>query len=215
MQGEHAFEIGSNVGRYWLARAEGFDVVAARGRRVGVVEDLVVNPRTLEVSVVVVRRRFTAWMRRPARVPVGDLRTVLPGSRRFVLTPTERPARAHAWAAVAGRQGTLAARRTGHASAIAARHTGHASAIAARHTGHAVAVGTAAVATQTRARWPTVRHSVGVAADRTGRALASAAVRAAALIRRSWRTGGARLRKSGLYARARALATRPRPPAGS
>jgi hypothetical protein len=208
MQGEPAFGIDSNVGRYWLVHAEGFDVVAARGRRLGVVQDLVVNPQTREVSGVVVRRRLPGWIRRPARVPVGELRSVLPRSRRFVLTPRERPGRTRTWAAVAGRQGVLAA-----------RHGGHASSVAARHTGRAVAVGTAVAATQAREKWPTVRHAVAVAADRTGRALAvaarhtgralaAAAAWTAVLVRRAWQTSRVWLRDSDLYARARDFATR-------
>jgi hypothetical protein len=219
MQGERAFEIDSNVGRYWLARAEGFDVVVERGRSVGVVKDLVVNPQTLEVSEVVMRRRATSWARRPAHVQVAELMSVLPGSRRFVLTPRAGPARTRVWAAVARRQGTSAARRTGHASAVAARHTGRASAVAARHTGHAVATGTAVVAAETRARWPAVRHAlfvgtvrtryaIGVAATWTRRALGVAATHTAAFVHETWRTGGARLRESDLYARARSRRAR-------
>jgi hypothetical protein len=219
VQGERAFEIDSNVGRYWLARAEGFDVVAERGRTVGVVKDLVVNPQTLEVSEVVMRRRARSWARRPARVQVAELMAVLPGSRRFVLTPRDGPARTRVWAAVARRQGTSAARLTGHASAVAARHTGRASAVAARHTGQAVATGTAAVAAETRARWPAVRHAIfvgtvrtryalRVAAAWTRRALETAATHTAAFIREGWRAGSARVRESELYARARARRAR-------
>ncbi len=75
------FEIDSNVGRYWLANGEGFDVVVDRGRRLGVVEDVVVNPLTQEVSGVVVRRRH-----RHAQVPVGEMTAVLPASRRFMIS---------------------------------------------------------------------------------------------------------------------------------
>jgi hypothetical protein len=219
MRGERAFAIDSNVGRYWLARGQGFDVVAERGQRVGVVKDLVVDPQTLEVSEVVVRRRPTAWARRPARVQVAELRAVLPGSRRFVLTPREAPARTHVWAAVARRQAATAAQRTGHVSAVAARHTGRASSVAARHTGRAVARGTAAVAAQTRARWPTVRHALavgtvrtrhalGVAAVWARRALETAATHTASFMHRSWRAGSTRVRESALYARARARRAR-------
>ena len=66
MAAEHAFAIDSNVGRYWLANGEGFDVVVERGPRLGVVEDVVVNPLTQEVSSVVVRRRLAARLRRSA-----------------------------------------------------------------------------------------------------------------------------------------------------
>jgi sporulation protein YlmC with PRC-barrel domain len=226
VEGERAFAVDSNVGRYWLARAQGFTVVAARGRRVGVVKDLVVDPQTLEVSSVLVRRRPGSWARRTARLPVGELRTVLPGSRRFVLVPKEGPARTRVWATVAGRQGAVAARRTGevsaiaarhtgHASAVAARHTGHASAVAARHTGHASAVaarrtgralatGSAVVAAETRARWPGIRHDISTAAARTGRWLSAAAAGTATFLHAAWRWAGARLREGELYVRSRA-----------
>src|SRR6266568_2170334 len=86
MPGEYAFDIDSNVGRYWLANGEGFDVVVERGPRVGVVEDVVLNPYTHEVSSVVVRRRLSAGVRRPAEVAVDELTAVLPASRRFLAT---------------------------------------------------------------------------------------------------------------------------------
>ena len=75
------FEIDSHVGRYWLANGEGFDVVVDEGRRVGVVEDVVLNPLTQEVSGVVVRHGH-----RHAEVPVGELTAVLPASRRFLVS---------------------------------------------------------------------------------------------------------------------------------
>ena len=59
MPGEYAFEIDSTVGRYWLANGAGFDVVVERGRRIGVIEDVVVDPFTQEVSAVVVRRALS------------------------------------------------------------------------------------------------------------------------------------------------------------
>ena len=104
MAAEHAFEIDSNVGRYWLANGEGFDVVVERGRRLGVVEDVVVNPLTHEVSSVVVRRRFPVSARRSARVAIGDLTAVLPASRRFLVTARaeQRAARARGALTAAG-----------------------------------------------------------------------------------------------------------------
>jgi sporulation protein YlmC with PRC-barrel domain len=80
------FEIDSHVGRYWLANGEGFDVVADRGRRIGVVEDVVVNPLTQEVSGVVVRHRH-----RHAEVPVGEMTAVQPASQRFLVSDPDRP----------------------------------------------------------------------------------------------------------------------------
>lgn len=86
MPGEYAFEIDSTVGRYWLANGAGFDVVVERGRRVGVVEDVVVDPFTQEVSAVVVRRALSAGMHRPKQVEIDELTAVLPASRRFLIT---------------------------------------------------------------------------------------------------------------------------------
>jgi sporulation protein YlmC with PRC-barrel domain len=83
---EHVFEIDSHVGRYWLANGEGFDVVVDRGPRLGVVEDVVVDPLTQEVSGVVVRRRH-----RHAQVPVDEMTAVLPASRRFLISRRDRP----------------------------------------------------------------------------------------------------------------------------
>jgi hypothetical protein len=85
MPGEYAFEIDSTVGRYWLANGAGFDVVVERGRRIGVIEEVVVDPFTQEVSGVVVRRPFSTGIRRPAHVETGELTAVLPASKRFLV----------------------------------------------------------------------------------------------------------------------------------
>ena len=91
MAAERAFTIRSNVGRYWLANGEGFDVVVERGRRLGVVENVVVNPVTNEASTVVVKRRLSARLRRPAQLPVDELTAVVPASRRFLVTARRPP----------------------------------------------------------------------------------------------------------------------------
>lgn len=80
----YTFEIDSTVGRYWLAHGAGFDVVADRGRKVGVVEDVVLDPATQNVALVLVRRHG----RRTAKVPPRALSAVLPASRCFVIDPT-------------------------------------------------------------------------------------------------------------------------------
>src|SRR5213593_3297953 len=80
----YTFEIDSTVGRYWLAHGAGFDVVADRGRKVGVVEDVVLDPATQNVSLVLVRRHG----RRTAKVPPRALSAVLPASRCFVIDPS-------------------------------------------------------------------------------------------------------------------------------
>jgi hypothetical protein len=79
----YTFEIDSTVGRYWLAHGAGFEVVADRGRKLGVVEDVVLDPATQSVSLVLVRRHG----RRTAKVPPRALSAVLPASRCFVIDP--------------------------------------------------------------------------------------------------------------------------------
>ncbi len=86
MPGEYAFEIDSTVGRYWLANGAGFDVVVERGRRIGVIEEVVVDPLTQEVSGVVVRRPLSTGIHRPTHVDTGELTAVLPASKRFLVT---------------------------------------------------------------------------------------------------------------------------------
>ena len=211
MQGEYAFEIDSNVGRYWLTHGEGFDVVVERGRRVGVVKDVVVNPYTHQVSGVVVRRRPTAWARRSAQVPVGELTAVLPASRRFLVTPdvpdrarTDRTERLRAATVLAMQRSRTGWRITQRQMAVGARHSRHALGIAADRT----RAGVAAASEQARANWPTVRHALGVAAAWTGHALAIGAAHFAAFARWSWRTGREGLRESERYARSRAKRAR-------
>jgi hypothetical protein len=80
----YTFEIDSTVGRYWLAHGAGFDVVADRGRKVGVIQDVVLDPATQNVSLVLVRRHG----RRTAKVTPAALSAVLPASRCFVIDPT-------------------------------------------------------------------------------------------------------------------------------
>jgi len=153
MPPEYAFEIDSNVGRYWLAHGEGFDVVVAEhGKRIGIVEDVVLNPFTREVSSVVVRRPHAAGVRRPAEVAIDELTAVLPASRRFVVMPDVPALTGHA------RRDRFRARMHGGTNRLRARWwavrrqtTG-----TARGASHAVA----ATGQEMRARWPAVRHAL-------------------------------------------------------
>lgn len=86
MPADHAFDIDSTVGRYWLANGSGFDLVERGGRKLGVVEDVMVDPSTQRVDAMVVRR--PAALRR-ARVPPQDLTTVVPAARLFVVGSRE------------------------------------------------------------------------------------------------------------------------------
>jgi hypothetical protein len=154
----YTFEIDSTVGRYWLAHGAGFDVVADRGRKVGVVEDVVLDPATQNVSLVLVRRHG----RRTAKVPPAALSAVLPASRCFVVDPARFGARKRRRAV----RPTLPNMRPAaeRAQRLLAR-------VAA-----AVAAGAAAVARWIRAKWPVARDAV-----------AAAVARGAAGASRAWR----------------------------
>jgi hypothetical protein len=89
---EYAFEIDSTVGRYWLANASGFELVERGGRRLGVVEDVVLDPSTQEVDVMVVKRRASIGR---ARVPPNDLTAVVPAAKLFVVAAGTGEALSH------------------------------------------------------------------------------------------------------------------------
>jgi hypothetical protein len=208
MAAEHAFEIDSNVGRYWLAHGEGFDVVVERGPRLGVVTDVVVNPLTHEVSSVVVRRRLSARLRRPAKVPVGELRAVLPASRRF-LVASNGATRTHPARTPRLRLATAsAARATVRGTAGAARVTAGAARSTARSTAHGTEGALASVRATVRAHWPAVRQALAVAAAAVGDALAACAAVSAAVAEWSWQSAREHLRESGREIRSRASRAR-------
>jgi len=172
----YTFEINSTVGRYWLAHGAGFDVVADRGRKVGVVEDVVVDPATQNVSLVLVRRHG----RRMAKVPPRDLSAVLPAARCFVIDPAtlgtkRRPPRIH-----------LPVGRVRPAFVRVLALVAHVFA----HVAHAVAV----AARWIRAEWPPARHAIAAATAATVQAIAAAATGAAAGASRAWREAQQRRR---------------------
>ena len=172
----YTFEINSTVGRYWLAHGAGFDVVADRGRKVGVVQDVVLDPATQNVSLVLVRRHG----RRTAKVPPRALSAVLPAARCFVIDPATlgtkrrppslRPVLEHVRPAL-----TRVFALVTHAVAYVA---------------HAVAVG----ARWIRAEWPTARRAIAAATTTTVQALAAAVTGAAAGASRAWREAQQRRR---------------------
>jgi hypothetical protein len=153
----YTFKIDSTVGRYWLAHGAGFDVVADRGRKVGVVEDVVLDPATQNVSLVLVRRHG----RRTAKVPPRALSAVLPASRCFVIDPA-----------------TLQHRQRKPRPEIRP---------ALSRTFHAVVHALAVVASWIRAKWPAVQHAVVTATAAAAEALSAAAAGAAAGASRAWR----------------------------
>ncbi len=81
------FERGSNVLDYWLAHAEGFDVVA-RGKRRRRVDHVVVDRQLGSASVLVVRSKRG---RRHRVIPVVAVSAVDPFERLLYLSPRRRP----------------------------------------------------------------------------------------------------------------------------
>jgi PRC-barrel domain len=165
----YTFEIDSTVGRYWLAHGAGFDVVADRGRKVGVVQDVVLDPATQNVSLVLVRRHG----RRTAKVPPHALSAVLPASRCFVIDPAKLGAKRRS-----PRLGPALAR----VNATAARVTAAGA--------HAIAV----AAHWVRREWPPVRRAIASATAAALQALAAAVTGAAAGASRAWREAQQRRR---------------------
>ena len=84
--GAYVFGRGSNVLEYWLARAEGFGV-RARGSRVGVVEDVVLDPARGTASALVLSSRF---LHRRRVVLARTVEAVDPEARVFELEVEER-----------------------------------------------------------------------------------------------------------------------------
>jgi hypothetical protein len=80
------FSRGSNVLEYWLARAEGFGVRAS-GTRVGVVEEVVLDPARGKATALVLSSRF---LHRRRVVLARTVETVDPEARLFELEVEER-----------------------------------------------------------------------------------------------------------------------------
>ena len=80
------FEKGDPVCEYWLARGEGFAVETRRGRVVGHVVDVVVDPDDRHVVSLVVRRTLGT-----SELPADEINAVVPARDAFVLNGTESP----------------------------------------------------------------------------------------------------------------------------
>jgi hypothetical protein len=160
MAAEHAFDIDSTVGQYWLANGSGFGVVERGGRKLGVVEDVVLDPATQHVATVVIKRRVAIGR---ARVPPQVLTAVVPAAQLFVVRPGSSGAVTHTAGHALASSASAEARRVASASApvlaTAARTFGRGIALAARWLA-AMAV---AAARQVRAKWPAVRHGLAAA----------------------------------------------------
>src|SRR5205814_963071 len=136
------------------AHGAGFDVVADRGRKVGVVQDVVLDPATQNVSLVLVRRHG----RRTAKVPPRALSAVLPASRCFVIDPATLGAK-HRPPDLRPALGRVRPVLTRAIALVA---------YAVAYLAHGVAVG----ASWIRAEWPTARPAIARGAAATERALA-------------------------------------------
>jgi hypothetical protein len=104
------FGRGSNVLEYWLAHAEGFDVVS-RGKPRQRVQHVVVDRRLGSASVLVVGRTRG---RRTRVIPVAAISAVDPFDRLLYLTPRRRARAAASHLGGAARS----ARRTQHAAFV-------------------------------------------------------------------------------------------------
>lgn len=85
---ELRFEKGDPVREYWLARGEGFVVENRRGRVVGQVVDVVVDPQEQRVMSLVVQKA-----RGTAELPTDEIQAVVPARDAFVLDGAQRTAR--------------------------------------------------------------------------------------------------------------------------
>jgi sporulation protein YlmC with PRC-barrel domain len=165
MPPDHAFDIDSTVGRYWLVNGSGFELVERGGRSLGVVEDVVLDPSTQRVDTMVVKRH--AMIKR-ARVPPAELTAVVPAAKVFVVASDSSAALPPT---IGRRVATLFA--TG-ATLVA---TG----------ANLVATLVATGATLARQRWPGVRHRLAVATAVAVELSRRGVVAAALGVQRAWR----------------------------
>jgi hypothetical protein len=82
---DYPFDARGPVGRYWLVHGVGFTVCRADGRKLGVVEDVVVDPVRQYAERLIVRRRRVFLRRRKATFPASAIAAVAPGSQRFLV----------------------------------------------------------------------------------------------------------------------------------
>jgi sporulation protein YlmC with PRC-barrel domain len=171
MPPDHAFDIDSTVGRYWLANGSGFEIVERGGRRLGVVEDVVLDPSTQRVDAMVVKRRAAIGRK---RVPPHDLTTVVPAARRFVVAAGSSEALTHATGRAVASSASAEVRHLFGATATGVRHLLSASApvvaagarwlvAAAAAAGRELVAIAASSRRFVRAHWPAVRRFLGVA----------------------------------------------------
>lgn len=150
MPTHHAFDIDSTVGRYWLANGSGFELVERGGRKLGVVEDVVVDPTTQRVDTMVVKRRASIGR---AHVPPEDLAAVVPAAKLFVVAPGSSDALTHTTGRAVASSASAELQRLGSAAAPV---------LAA--TGRRLAELAAAVVRSARGNWPAVRRAFAAGA---------------------------------------------------
>jgi hypothetical protein len=154
--GQGGFAASGAVGRYWLARCDGFEVWSEDGRLSGVIDGVELDPAG-RASTLLVHRRG----RRPLEVGRSSVTAVYPWQRLVVVAPPERNPRTaravHAASGTAARGGQAAwsgATRGGQAALTGATRGGQAAGAAAARAG---AVSVAAAATARRALPPARR----------------------------------------------------------
>jgi hypothetical protein len=150
--GRGGFAASGAVGRYWLARCDGFEVCSVDGRLSGVVEGVELDSAGRAATLLVHRRRG-----HPLELDRTSVAAVDPWERLVVVTlPARRPKAARAASAAAD-----AAARGGHAAWTGAARGGQTAWSGAARTA-AASVG--AVAAGRRALSPTRRFALWVGA---------------------------------------------------
>jgi hypothetical protein len=168
---DYPFDAGGPVGRYWLVHGVGFTVYRADGRRLGVVEDVVVDPVRQHAERLIVRRRRALFRRRKATFPASAVEAVAPGSQRFLVASARGASAAPAARAIRG----AGAAALGFAHELLRRLAGGL-VVAGRLARRGASAGTRAVvaaAGRARREAPRLESWLSARAQATGRATAT------------------------------------------
>ena len=84
------FDASSPVGQHWLVHGVGFTVCESGGERLGVVEDIDVDPLQHRAARVLVRRRGLFPRPRYVAIDSSAVESVLPGPRLFFVAAAEK-----------------------------------------------------------------------------------------------------------------------------
>ena len=132
--GQGGFAASGAVGRYWLARCDGFEVCSADGRLSGVVDGVALDSAGRALALLVHRRG-----RQPLEIAPASVAAVFPWQRVVVVgLPERNPRAAHAAHAASG-----AAVRSGQAVRTGATRSGQAAWTGATRSGQAAWAGAA------------------------------------------------------------------------